>query len=260
MLIHGVSGRMGREVLAAVTRATDLEAVGGVRRQVSLGSVPLPDGGGDIPLFDQVETALPACHPQVIVDFTNANAALGAARMAISQDVHVVTGTTGLAEDDLQSLDLLAREHGVGVVVAPNFALGAVLLMHLARSAARYFDHAAIVEAHHEAKIDAPSGTALAIARALVAGRGSAFINPTPEKEPLPGTRGGDQNGVAIHAMRMPGRLAHHEVTLGTAGQTLSLRHDTISRECYMPGVLAAIRAVVEYKGLVVGLDKVLGL
>ena len=132
----------------------------------------------------------------------------------------------------------------IGAVVAPNFALGAVLLGYLAHTVARHFDYAEIVEAHHEAKKDSPSGTALALARALAAGRKTPFQRPVPEKETLPGTRGGDSDGVTIHAMRMPGRLAHHEIVLGTQGQTLTLRHDTVNRECYMPGVLAAVRKV----------------
>ena len=116
------------------------------------------------------------------------------------------------------------------------------------------------MEAHHDAKVDAPSGTALAIARALVAGRAEPFARQMPQREPAPGSRGAEVDGVSIHAQRMPGRLAHHEVVLGTLGQTLTLRHDTIGRECYMPGVLTAIRQVVQCKGLVVGLEKLLNL
>lgn len=260
ILIHGVSGRMGREVLAAVHRDPDHEIVAGVRHSATGDSYPLPDGSGAIPLHVDAAAAIAASHPDVMVDFTSSAALMGAAREALPRGVHVVTGTTGLAEGDLQELDSLARGREVGVVVAPNFALGAVLLIHLAETVGRFFDYAEVTEAHHEAKIDAPSGTALAIARALAAGRGSAFTRPTPEREPIPGSRGGELDGVGLHASRMPGRLAHHEVVLGTAGQTLSLRHDTINRECYMPGVLAAIRQVVQYRGLVLGLDKILGL
>jgi 4-hydroxy-tetrahydrodipicolinate reductase len=211
-------------------------------------------------MFTDVDTAIQACRPHVMVDFTSAAASAEAARRALARGVHQVIGTTGLTDADLHQLDLLARENGAGVVVAPNFALGAVLLIHQARSLARYFDYAEIIEAHHEAKVDAPSGTALAIAQALVAGKGRPFSRPMPEREALKGSRGAEQGGVTIHSMRMPGRLAHHEVVLATEGQTLSLRHDTISRECYMPGVLTAVREVVKYRGLVLGLEKLLGL
>ena len=260
ILIHGVSGRMGREALTAVYRDPDHTVAGGVRRHADSDAYPLPDGSGAVPLFPDVVSAIEACNPHVLVDFTSADVLMGAAREALPRGVHLVTGTTGLAEDQLLEIDSLAQEHGVGAVLAPNFAIGAVLLIHLAGLVARFFDYAEVMEAHHEAKIDAPSGTALAIARALAAGRGSPFTHPTPEREPIAGSLGAEHQGVGIHASRMPGRLAHHEIVLGTAGQTLSLSHDTINRECYMPGVLAAIKQVVQYRGLVRGLDKILGL
>ena len=178
--------------------------------------------------------------------------------MAASHGINLVIGTTGLSEQDLQELDHITGERGIGIIVAPNFALGAVLLMHLAKQAAPFFDHVEIIEMHHEAKIDAPSGTALAMAKAIAQDR--AFERNYPEKELIPDTRGGEYNGVSIHSVRMAGRNAHHEVIFGTVGQTVSLRHDTLGRDCYMPGVLRAIREVVNLKGLVVGLDKILGL
>ena len=259
VLVHGISGRMGREVLAALHGAPDVEPVGGVRRG-SMQPMPLPDGSGVVPLFSSVSEAIEACAPHVMVDFSNAEAARGAVWNAASRQVHLVIGTTGLAEADMEGLRKIALQHEIGAVVAPNFALGAVLLGYLAHTVARHFDYAEIVEAHHEAKKDSPSGTALALARALASGRKTPFKRPAPEKETLPGARGGDSDGVSIHAMRMPGRLAHHEIVLGTQGQTLTLRHDTVNRECYMPGVLAAVRKVGDYAGHVVGLEKVLGL
>ena len=147
----------------------------------------------------------------------------------------------------------------MGIVVAPNFALGAVLMIHLAKVAGRFFDYAELTEMHHEAKIDAPSGTALAIARAAAAGKGGEFIAPKAEKEILPGTRGGVLEGVSIHSGRMQGRMAHHELVFGTLGQTLTIRHDSISRESFMPGVVMAIREAVKGPGLTVGLDKIMG-
>ena len=259
VLVHGISGRMGREALAALHGAPDVEPVGGVRRGPTV-PIPLPDGSGVVPVFASVSEAIDACAPQVMVDFTNADAARAAVWTAAAREVHLVIGTTGLGSADMEGLRKIALRHQVGAVVAPNFALGAVLLGYLARTAARHFDYAEIVEAHHEAKKDSPSGTALALARALASGRTAPFQRPAPEKETLPGTRGGDSDGVTIHAMRMPGRLAHHEVVLGAQGQTLTLRHDTVNRECYMPGVLAAVREVGNYAGQVVGLETVLGL
>ena len=260
VLVHGVMGKMGREVLAAVCREPDLEPVAGVDRAAGEEYLPLPDGSGSIPVSPDLAAILDAHRPQVMVDFTNAEASLAACRVAAAHGVNLVVGTTGHNEDSVRELDALAREHGIGAFLAPNFAIGAVLLMHLVRGLGRYFDYVDIVEAHHEAKIDSPSGTAIALARNLREGRDGAFTRPEPEREPVEGTRGGDVDGVSVHSMRMPGRMAHHEVVLGTQGQTLSLRHDTINRECYMPGVTLAIREVVKTPGLTVGLDKLLGL
>jgi 4-hydroxy-tetrahydrodipicolinate reductase len=254
VLIHGVSGRMGREVLAAVTSAPDMLAVGGVDLRAAS---ELP---ADLPFFTDVGAAIEACSPSVMVDFSIAEASPAALRAAVERGVHGVAGTTGIPDAELQSLDALARENGVGVVLAPNFAIGAVLLVQLAQQLGRFFEVAEVVEQHHDAKIDAPSGTALAIARALAEGRGQPFARQMPTREPAPGSRGAELAGISIHAQRMPGRLAHHEIVLGTLGQTLTLRHDTIGRECYMPGVLTAVRQVVQFKGLVVGLEKLLNL
>ena len=174
--------------------------------------------------------------------------------------VNVVIGSTGLSESNYQDAESLAQKHHVGIIIAPNFALGAVLMVHLAKAAARFFDYAELTEMHHEAKIDAPSGTALAIARAAVDGKGGSFTATPAEKELIPGTRGGALEGVSIHSARMPGRMAHHELVFGTLGQTLTLRHDSINRESFMPGVVMAIREVVKGPGLTIGLENIMGL
>lgn len=254
VLIHGVAGRMGGEVLAAVRAAPGMDAVGGVdlREPSALAA--------DVPFFMDVGAAIDACAPAVMVDFSIAAASPAALKAAAARGVHAVAGTTGIPQAELDALDALARENGVGVVIAPNFAIGAVLLVQIAKQLGRFFEVAEVVEQHHDAKIDAPSGTALAIARALVEGRGQPFARQMPDREPVPGSRGAELDGVSIHAQRMPGRLAHHEIVLATQGQTLSLRHDTVGRDCYMPGVLTAIRQVVQFKGLVVGLENLLDL
>ena len=260
VLVHGVLGKMGREVLAAVCSDPGLEPTCGVDAAATQDQLALPDGSGSIPISSDLEAIIAQCRPQVMVDFTNAEASIRACRLAASQGVNLVVGTTGLIDANLQELDSLAREHQIGALTAPNFALGAVLLAHLVQGLGKFFDYAEIVEMHHEGKIDSPSGTAIGLARSLEEGRGGPFTRPAPEIEPVQGTRGGGLDGVSIHSVRMPGRSAHHEVILGTQGQTLSLRHDTIGRECYMPGVILAIKEVVKSKGLTVGLDKLLGL
>jgi 4-hydroxy-tetrahydrodipicolinate reductase len=182
-----------------------------------------------------------------------------AIRVATKHGVNMVIGTTGFSPDDLSEIEKLANEHKVGIVVAPNFALGAVVMMHLAKIAAKYFDYAEIIELHHHQKIDAPSGTAQSTARAMADSKGQPFNQP-PIQEGASESRGKHVGGISIHSVRLPGLMAHQEIILGTSGQTLSIRHDTINRECYMPGVILAIKEVVNKQGLIYGLDKILGL
>ncbi len=258
VIVHGAAGKMGRESLAALCRDADVEPVGAVDIAALDDHFPLPDGTGNVPYATNLEAVLSRCQADVVVDFTNASACMAVASVAASNGLCLVAGTSGLSEADIETLAELSRKHEVGIITVPNFALGAVVLNYVARIAARFFEYADIFEAHHEAKIDAPSGTAIALARTIASEK--SFTHPEPEKEPLPGSRGGEYNGVSIHSTRMPGRLAHHEVVFGTAGQILSLRHDTLNRECFMPALLMAIKEVVKRKELVVGLEEVLGL
>jgi len=251
---------MGSEVVKALCADPELEPVGAVDSRAQANLLPLPDQSGSIPLSVDLAAILGQTKPEVVVDFSVAEAALSAARIATELKVNLVVGTTGLSPDDLDEIDRLARRNEVGAIVAPNFALGAVAMVHLAGIAAKLFDHAEIIEMHHDQKLDAPSGTALSTARVIAEARGEPFLYPQVQKESLAGTRGGELDGIALHSVRMPGLLAHQEVIFGAAGQTLTIRHDTISRDCFMPGVLLAVRKVAEYRGLVYGLDIVLGL
>ena len=255
--INGATGKMGVETAAALGREEDLSLVGAVCRRERGDALALPDGG-QVPLSTKLERVLEQTGPGVLVDFTNAAVAMAAAPVAAARGVNLVLGVSGLTDADLSQLDDLAGERGIGVIVAPNFALGAVILKKLVEQAAPFFDYVDIVEAHHEAKIDAPSGFAMALAKGI--GERRSFTRNYPERENLPDTRGGEYNGVTIHSIRMPGRSAHHEVIMGAAGQTIALRHDTLSRDCYMPGVVRCIREVVKKPGLVVGLENILGL
>lgn len=256
--VQGASGKVGREVIKALCHEPGMQPVGAVELQVTEDYLPLPDGSGKIPFSSNLEHILTICQPDVLVDFTMAKVTMPAARTAAKQGVNLVIGTTGLTSEDIGEIERLATTHKVGVVVAPNFALGAVLMMHLARIAAKYFDHAEIIELHHNQKIDAPSGTALSTARAMAETRGKPFRPPEPGK--TADSRGKQVEGIPIHSVRLPGLMAHQEVILGAPGQTLSIRHDTINRECYMPGVIIAIREVTRQEGLVYGLDALLGL
>lgn len=257
VVVNGGTGKMGTETVAAISRAEDLAVAGATCRRDRGPTLTLPNGG-DVPLSTDLEELLRRTHPDVMVDFTNAAACMEAASVAAAHSTPMVLGASGLNTDDLKQLDALANDKGIGIIVAPNFALGAVVLKRLVEQAAPYFDYVDIIEAHHEAKIDAPSGFALALARSI--GDRKRFTRNHPEKENLPNTRGGEYNGVTVHSIRMPGRSAHHEVIMGASGQTVSLRHDTLGRDCYMPGVLRCIREVVTQQGLVIGLENILGL
>ncbi len=257
VVVHGVLGKMGQQVLDAVTKESGLEPVGGADIAAAPGSITLPGRPGEIPISSSLADVLNGA--DVVVDFTNAEGAMSVMRTAAAHKVNVVVGSTGLSEEHLAEAESLANEHAVGIIVAPNFALGAVLMIHLAKEAARFFDYADLVETHHEAKIDSPSGTALAIARAAVEGKGGAFIAPKSEKELIVGARGAVYDGVSVHSARMPGRVAHHELVFGTLGQTLTIRHDSINRESFMPGVMMAVKEVVNRTGLTVGREKIMG-
>jgi 4-hydroxy-tetrahydrodipicolinate reductase len=260
VVVHGALGRMGREVINALCADPQMEPVGAVDKRAREKHLTLPDQSRDIPLSSNLEALLEQTDPEALVDFSVAEATLPAVRTAVSHRVNLVIGTTGLSAEDLAEIDQLAKANEIGAIVAPNFALGAVVMIHLAKIAARFFDHAEIVEMHHEQKLDAPSGTALSTARAMLESRGKPFLCPQVQKESFSGTRGGELEGIALHSVRLPGLMAHQEVIFGVAGQTLSIRHNTINRECYMPGVILAIKKVGEVKGLIYGLDILLGL
>ena len=257
VVVHGASGRVGQEIVKAVCREPEMRLVGAVDIKTTQDSLVLPDGSGAVPFSTDLEGILTSCRPEVLVDFSIAQAAISAVRIATEQGVSLVIGTTGLTADNFGEIKRLTEANKVGVVVAPNFALGAVLMMHLAKVAAKYLDYAEIIELHHHQKADAPSGTALSTARAMAAARGKPFLQPPGQTSE---SRGKQVEGAAIHSVRLPGLMAHQEVIFGAPGQTLSIRHDTINRECYMPGVMLAIKEVVKRQGLTYGLDALLGL
>jgi 4-hydroxy-tetrahydrodipicolinate reductase len=259
VVIHGALGKVGRELISAVPKEAGLELVGAVDILASQAYV-MADDAVKVPLSKDLASMIQTSHPQVVVDFTIAEASIAAARIALKQGVNMVIGTTGLSEDDIKEIDKLARKNKAGVIIAPNFALGAVLLMHLATIASKYFDHAEIIELHHNQKADAPSGTALNTANLMLQARGKPFLYATTKKEKLSGSRGGQTDGIAIHSVRLPGFVASQEVIFGGQGQTLHLRHDTTGRECFVPGIILAIKEVVKLQGLTYGLDKLLHL
>lgn len=240
VVLAGHRGRTGSEVAAALKADPDVDYLAGVGRG------------------DDLAAVLRERRPKALVDFTTPDAALANALEAVAAGVAPVVGTSGLDAAAVDRLETACQDAGLGGVVAPNFAVGAVLMMWLAERAAPFFDAVEVIEAHHAGKVDAPSGTALATARRLAA-QGSFSYNH-PEKVTLQGTRGGEESGVGIHSLRLPGVVGDQEVLFGLAGQTLSIAHRTTSRAAYGPGVLLALRRVVAEPRFYRGLDQLLGL
>jgi 4-hydroxy-tetrahydrodipicolinate reductase len=254
------TGKMGRDVLAAVCGDADLEPVGVLEKFSGEEYVSLPDGSGLVHLDKDPRALFSRARPDVVIDFTSAEWTPQVIRAALESGVRMVIGTTGLSDDVLTDLERGCKERGIGAVAASNFAIGAVLMMHLARIVARHLDHVEIIELHHDQKADAPSGTAIATAQAMLASRGKPFIEAQTRKEMIGGTRGGSLGGIAIHSVRLPGLVAHQEVLFGGTGQTLSIRHDSTGRESFMPGILLATKEVMNRSELVRGLGKLIGL
>jgi 4-hydroxy-tetrahydrodipicolinate reductase len=259
VVIAGALGKVGSELVTALQREPDLQLVGAVEVRGREDSLSLPDGAL-LPMGRDVNAILERTRPRVLVDFTRPDAAMLNVRASFKRRVSPVVGTTGLTADNLQEIRDLCAATSTGAVVASNFAMGAVLMMHFAGIAARYFDHAEIIELHHDQKADAPSGTALTTARLMREARGADLVAAAASKQTLEGTRGGALGGVHIHSIRLPGLVAHQEVIFGGLGQTLTIRHDTISRDSFVPGVLLAIREVVRRQYLVNGLENLLSL
>jgi 4-hydroxy-tetrahydrodipicolinate reductase len=260
--VLGATGRMGQFVCDAVLNAPDLELAAVVARSTGVGR-PLRDLVPDAPeelLVGESLSDLITAEAEVVVDFSRPEATAAAVEGLLPEGVHLVSGTTGLPAELMDDLAALAGkiDHG-NVVWAPNFALGAVLAMHFAAVAGRFYPAAEVIELHHQGKADAPSGTALRTARAIAAVREQAAGRPAGS-ESVAGARGGEVDGVRVHSVRLPGLVAHQEVIFGGQGEVLTLRHDSLDRSSFMPGVLLAVQAVATRPGLTLGLEPLLGL
>jgi 4-hydroxy-tetrahydrodipicolinate reductase len=240
--VLGARGRMGQEVCRAVDATEDLDLVAMIDQ-------------GDW-LFNASDAAA-----QVVVDFTTPDVVMDNLHWCIDQGINVVVGTSGFTQARIERVRAWLKSHPqVGVVIAPNFAIGAVLMMEFAQRAAKFFESVEIIEQHHPRKLDAPSGTALSTAEIIAEARVAAGLEAAPDatKSELPGARGADVAGVRVHSVRASGLMAHQEVLFGTTGETLTIRHDSYDRASFMPGVLLAIRSVVDRPGLTVGLGNLL--
>lgn len=259
VLVSGAGGRMGRTVMEAVMAAPDMALVGGAdpAHAGTLLSALVP-GAPEVAVTETVAEAIEATTPDVMVDFTRPAAVMGNLRTALAARVACVVGTTGFSHGDIDEVASLCREYETPAVIAPNFSIGANLMMKFAAEAAALMDYAAVIESHHENKLDAPSGTAMATAERMAQVRGEDFESRPTEHFALEGVRGGTIGGVSVHSIRMAGVVANQRVVFGGPGETLSIEHITTGRECFMPGVLLAIREVGELEGLVYGLEELL--
>ena len=240
--VLGAAGKVGVAMCAAVRDAADLELSAEV------------DAGDPLSLFTDSAT-------EVVIDFTHPDAVMGNLEFLINNGIHAVVGTTGFTDSRLDQVRTwLAASPTTGVLIAPNFAIGAVLLMHFAQKAAPYFESVEVIELHHPQKADAPSGTATRTAKLIAEARKGLPPNPDATSTGLPGARGADVDGIPVHSIRLTGLVAHQEVLFGTMGETLTIRHDSLDRTSFVPGVLLAVRQIAQRPGLTIGLEPLLDL
>lgn len=250
VLVNGALGRMGRTVIDAVKNDSELELVG---------ATDIFDGEvGEMKIEKDLSAAIEKFKPDVMVDFTRPDSVFKNVMIALEKKVSPVVGTTGLNDEQKNKIREATEKNNTPAFIAPNFAIGAVLMMLLSQKVAKYMPDVEIIELHHDKKLDAPSGTAELTAKMISEVRKKHFQGNPDEKENLPHVRGADYEGMKIHSVRLPGYVAHQEVIFGGLGQTLTIRHDSTGRDSFMPGVLLACKKVRSLKGLTVGLDKIL--
>ena len=243
--VCGANGKMGQEVIKAVKEADDMTLV--ARIDINNGE------------FATIKDAKDSVNIDILIDFTQPKSIYENALYCLHNNINIVIGTTGLSDTQLDELKALSEEKHVGCFIAPNFSTGAVLMMKFAQTAAKYFNNAEIIELHHNQKKDAPSGTAVKTAALMAEANENFATGNCAETETIEGARGANSyNNIQIHSVRMPGFMASQEVIFGSNGQTLRIKHDSTDRECYMPGVLLAVRYINEHKSFVYGLDNIL--
>ncbi|MGG1515111.1 4-hydroxy-tetrahydrodipicolinate reductase [Paenibacillus oryzisoli] len=255
--VIGASGRMGREVVKTVLKESDMELVAGMDRSsgpIDLGTMVGLEPCG-VTMRNDIQQALTEVRPDVVVDFTGPHTAVSHTKLAIELGIRPVMGTTGFTQEAIAELDKLCQERQIGGLIAPNFSIGAILMMKFAAQASKYFPHLEIIEYHGDQKLDAPSGTSVKTAELISEVRGELRQGNPKEEETIEGARGGYYNGFRIHSVRLPGIFAQQEVVMAEKGQALKIRHDSYDREAYMPGVALAIRKVMTYSGMIYGFE-----
>lgn len=259
--VCGACGKMGQEIIKAILNENDLELVAAIDIQnqgKDIGEIVNNITTG-IKINKDLKETLISSKADVIVDFTSPELIFANSLIAIECGVRPVIGTTGLSEDQIAQLSNLSKEKNISVLIAPNFAIGAILMMKYAAQASKYFENAEIIELHHNRKKDAPSGTAIKTAQLMTEARNKFSQDNIPETEFIEGSRGGVTNSnIHIHSVRLPGYIASQEVIFGSMGQTFTIRHDSFNRECYMPGVILGIKHVMKNNDFVYGLENIL--
>lgn len=256
VLVNGALGRMGTTLISAVDKDKDIELVGAVDIAIK----DEPDGNNTgVYTSSDLKTAIEKTSPDVVVDFTQPSSVYENAQLCIGSQTNVVIGTTGLSEEQIKNLETYSKQKRTGCLIAPNFSTGAVLMMKFAQMAAQYFDNAEIIEFHHNQKKDAPSGTAVKTAQMMAQIKPDFTLDNCDETETILGSRGGiSKSKIHIHSVRMPGFMASQEVIFGGKGQTLKIIHDSHDRECYMPGIILAIKHIAKTKEFIYGLENIL--
>jgi 4-hydroxy-tetrahydrodipicolinate reductase len=261
IVIAGPRGRMGSEAvkLASKTDHFDLIAVVDHKNDgMMLSDIEGFQSIRNVPIYTDVETCFQNVTADVLIDLTTPDAGMYHARTALQHNVRPIVGTTGFSKGDLEELEQLCEEKELGCIVAPNFAIGAVLMMKFSQMAAKYFNDVEIIEMHHDQKLDAPSGTAVKTAEMISTVRETKQQGHPNEKETLKGARGANYDGMRIHSIRLPGLIAHQQVLFGSDGQTLTIRHDSYNRESFMSGVKVAVETVMLQNTFVYGLENIL--
>jgi 4-hydroxy-tetrahydrodipicolinate reductase len=260
IIIAGPRGRMGQEAVKLVERTPHFELVGAIDHtynQKKLSEVL--SGAPDVTIYTEIEQCFSETAPDVLIDLTTPEIGKKHTIAALENGIRPVVGTTGFSEEDLSYIGRLTGEKGIGAIIAPNFALGAVLMMKFSQMAAHYFKDIEIMELHHDQKLDAPSGTAIKTAEMIHEVREEKPQGHPDEKETIEGARGADSKGVRIHSVRLPGLIAHQEVLFGGEGQTLKIRHDSYNRASFMSGVKLAVEEVIKVDQLIYGLEHIIG-
>lgn len=258
--VSGFKGRMGQEVVKTVADAEDMELVGVLDHHPSEKNINelAAFKNLDVPVYTEMEAMLTEVKPDCVVDFTTPKVGYSHTKQILEHGIRAVIGTTGFTAEQITELTALAEKKKVGAIIAPNFAVGAVLMMQFAQKAAKYFPNVEIIELHHDKKLDAPSGTAIKTAEMIAETRKSFSQGADGEEETIPGARGANFDGMRIHSVRLPGLIAHQEVIFGATGQGLSIRHDSYHRESFMSGVALSVRKTAELETLIYGLENIL--